>query len=102
MNFIIVTKTKTDLNHKEYRFKIFNIEKMQSIFESVIKNEILVGRMKSDLFTFEDGYIYYNNNVIKIRYDLINSINSQKYKEDDIFDYYFNIFKLKPNYKVNS
>ena len=83
---------KTDSSEKEFRFKVFNMKSMKCIFESIIKNPILIGRMKSDLFTFEDGYIYYNNNVIKIRYDLINSINSQKYKEDDIFDYYFNIF----------
>ena len=44
--------------------------------------------MLSDLYTFEDGYIYYKNNVIKIRHDLINSAESEKYSENDIFDYY--------------
>lgn len=38
----------------------------------MIKNKDLIGRLESGLFTFVDGHIYFGNNVIKIRYDLIN------------------------------
>ena len=52
------------------------------------------------MYTFVDGHIYFNNNVIKIRYDLILSENNQNYKENEIFDFYFNIFILNENERV--
>lgn len=52
------------------------------IFEKIIKNKTLIGRLESGLYTFVDGHIYYSNNVIKIRYDLISSKMGQKYEEE--------------------
>lgn len=40
-------------------------------FSIIIKSEALVGRLLSGLYTFVNGHIYFNNNVIKIRYDLL-------------------------------
>jgi len=40
--------------------------------------------------------------VIKIRYDLIESFDSHRYKENEIFDYYFDIFELKKGRVVRS
>jgi hypothetical protein len=51
------------------------------LYDLEIKDPFLIGRLKSGLYTFNDGHIYYNNSVIKIRYDLINSVNNQKYTE---------------------
>lgn len=62
----------------------------------------MIGRLLSGLYTFVDGHIYYNNNVIKIRYDLINTENSYQYKENEIFDYYFDIFDLDEGLAVRS
>ena len=45
------------------------------VFESDIQYKPLIGRMLSGMYTFVDGHIYYNNNVIKIRYDLIDLHN---------------------------
>jgi len=50
------------------------------IYECNVKNPDLLGRLKSGLFDVVDGHIYFNNNVIKIRYELINSKNH--YGED--------------------
>ena len=47
----------------------FNIEKV--IFSMQIKEVNLIGRLKSNIYNFVGGHIYYNNNVIKIRYDLL-------------------------------
>ena len=58
--------------------------------------------MKSGLYTFSDGHIYYNKNVIKIRYDLTNSIESFKYTEADIFDWFEDLFDIPLNFKINS
>jgi len=49
-----------------------------------------------------DGHIYFNNNVIKIRYDLMEQKNSHVLLEDEIFDYYTDIFQLKPGERVKS
>jgi len=73
------------------------------IFSTVIKFVPLIGKLESGLYTFVDGHIYYNNNVIKIRYDLIDQEiesglgegDKSKYKENEIFDYYFDIFDMK-------
>ena len=56
--------------------------------------------MKSGRYTFVDGHLYYDNNVIKIRYDLILSDNNQMFKENELFDYYFNIFIIDKNQKM--
>jgi len=61
-----------------------------------------LGRLLSGLYTFVDGHIYYNNNVIKIRYDLIESFDSHRYKENEVFDYYFDIFELTAGKVVRS
>lgn len=53
-----------------------------------------VGRLKSSLYQLIHGHVYYNNDMIKIRYDLINSPKNYKYKESELFDYYFGIFKF--------
>lgn len=81
---------------------MINLQEGTLIFELEIKNPILIGRLKSGLYTFNDGHIYYNNNVIKIRYDLINSVNNQKYSEKEIFNFYHDIFSLKSTTKVRS
>ena len=55
----------------------------------------MIGRLESGLYTFAEGHIYFSNHVIKIRYDLIDSLQYSTLKESDIFDYYFDIIKLK-------
>ena len=67
-----------------------------------IQSEQLIGRLLSGLYTFVDGHIYYNNNVIKIRYDLMTSKTAHKYTEEELFDSYFDIFKLGDSLKVRS
>ena len=58
--------------------------------------------MKSELYRFVGGHFYFNNNVIKIRYDLINSPDIALYSADDLFDCYYDIMKIKSNERVNS
>lgn len=82
------------------KFLVFDLKKMKIIHDSLVSFRPLIGRLESGLYTFVDGYIYYNNNVIKIRYDLLESCDCQKLKEHEIFNYYFDIFQLKKNEKV--
>lgn len=83
-------------------FKFYDIENQILEFKTVIEFEPLIGRLESGNYTFVNGYIYYNNNVIKIRYDLIAKSNQKVYKENEIFDYYFNIFQLKEEERVQA
>ena len=62
----------------------------------------MIGRLEQGMYTLSDGYIYYNNHIIKIRYDLIDRQDGDKYRENEIFDYYFDIFVLAPGEKAIS
>lgn len=86
----------------QYLFKIYDLQEDRIEYELSIKSPHLIGRLLSGLYTFVDGHIYYNNNVTKIRYDLIASERSQFYEEREIFDEYYSIFQLDPNLKVRS
>jgi hypothetical protein len=37
----------------------------------MVESREIIGRLKSNLYNFVEGHIYYGNNVIKIRYDLL-------------------------------
>jgi len=60
----------------------------------------LIGRLLLGLFTFSDGHIFYSNNVMKLRYDLINSNKSMQCTDKEIFDIYTDVFELDDNVKV--
>jgi hypothetical protein len=39
--------------------------------EMVLKDKKLVGRFESGIYKVSNGHIYFGNNVIKMRYDLV-------------------------------
>lgn len=48
-----------------------------------------------------DGMIYFNNDCIKLRYDVINNNSASSLSsENELFDYYYNIFDLKNGERV--
>lgn len=69
---MIVCESETlTANMPLYTFKIFDLAKGEIEFAIELLDEELIGRLISGLYTFVDGHIYFNNNVIKIRYDLL-------------------------------
>ena len=58
--------------------------------------EELIGRLKSNLYNLVGGHIYYNNKVIKIRYDLIDE-SEETFPENQVFDNYTDVLTLKEN-----
>ena len=67
----------------------------QILYNHKVFDEELIGRLTSMLYCFVDGHIYYNNNVIKIRYDLLKrKAKAKDYGEYEVFDYYDNILQL--------
>ena len=49
-----------------------------------------------------NGHMYFNNDVIKIRYDQIESKSNRQLTEDEVFDYYTDIFHLARGERVKS
>lgn len=85
-----------------WMFKIFDLETKDIIYETNLENNNLIGRLKTGLFTLVNGYMYYSNNVIKIRYDLLETNKNIQFKESQMFDIYLNCFKLEPGEKVKA
>lgn len=70
------TSTQKATEKNDHFFKIYDLTTQDIVYQDNLHNKELVGRLKSGLYTFVQGHIYYKNNVIKIRYDLI-----EKYKD---------------------
>ena len=62
-------KNSKDKRDKFLTLYSFNHDKI--IFTMKLKSLEIIGRLKSNLYEFVGGHIYYNNKVIKIRYDLL-------------------------------
>ena len=91
-----------EADETQTHLKLFDIEKNKTIANVRLSYEHLIGRLKSGLFLVNNGYIYFNNSVIKMRMDLIKSPKSYKYKEVELFDFYDNIFALGSNIQIRS
>jgi hypothetical protein len=73
------------------------------IYDALVDNRDLLGRIMSMTYVFVDGYIYYNNDVIKIRYDFIRDAEILRdVIEEDIFDYYQDIILLGENETIQN
>ena len=46
--------------------------------------------------------MYFSNNVIKVRYDLIEQSHNYALTENDVFDFYYDIFKMKEGQSVKN
>lgn len=97
---LLFYRSEEKLNNNGYKLKVYNEKKSCLEFEVDVTSEDLIGRFKSGSYTFADGHIFYQNNVIKIRYDLIQSNESDRYSEREIFDVYHGIFEIEPHMKV--
>lgn len=79
---------------KTFSVKIYDVENEKILWNNRVQNPELIGRLKTGLFLLTDGHLYYNNKVIKIRYDLINKKNAKELAEHEAFDYFENILEL--------
>ena len=71
---MILTKSKGIRNgtfEVIYDLKIFDMDTKTSIIDISLTNQDRIGRIKTGLFTLIDGHMYFSNDLIKIRYDLI-------------------------------
>ena len=87
---------------KQKFLKIYDLDSNRILWNSTVTNKELLGRIKSGLFTLVDGHMYYNNNVIKIRYDLLLQKNMTDLAEFEVFDFYENILSLDAEERVKT
>lgn len=86
--------SKFDVVKRNFKIKIFCICHNRIVLDINVENRTLIGILLSGFNTFENGHIYYRNNVIKIRYDLLTKegANFNRLTEDEVFNHYEDIF----------
>jgi len=68
---MILTGIKNRKDKRDKFICIYCLKTEKILMNMLVNNSDLIGRLKSNLYNFVGGHIYFNNNVIKIRYDVI-------------------------------
>ena len=72
-------------NAKERRDKfvtLYDINKERIMVRVQVNSREIIGRLKSNLYNFVGGHIYYGNNVIKCRYDILKNFRGGEISEN--------------------
>ena len=78
-------------NKGAYKLKIYEIATGKIIYNSDLKDQTYIDKLKSSLFKVINGHIYSNNDVMKLRYDLLES--SPNITQDQFINFYTNLFQ---------
>ena len=98
---LIVFAKKKQLGVGDFSIKFVDM-KTKKFQEYHFKKEgalELYGRFYCGLYEFQGGHIYYNNNVIKVRWDIIESSSALTYSLDDVLDKYSDVLPI-PDHKA--
>lgn len=68
---MILTGIKNSQNKRDKFITFYDLERSKKLHTIFVTDPEIIGRLKSNLYNFVEGHIYYNNKVIKVRYDLI-------------------------------
>jgi len=102
MNLIVLYKDSTLRDHDSRRVLVFDLNTQKQFGDSIITDEHYRGRFRSDLFLLIDGHIYFNNEVYKVRYDIMKETRSQNISQGQFIDPYNEILDLTPSESVRS
>lgn len=91
----MISMYKNKMNNGRIQMIVTDLETEQMIGQAFIKDKQLVGQFFSDMFTFMDGHMYFNNSVVKFRYDLIKSSRDRFMPSKEFFNTYNNLIELK-------
>ena len=92
---LLTKELETSLSDKLY-MKVLELNNTDNIIlECEITEPQMKGILLSGDFSLIDGHIYYNNNIIKVRYDLMKLYGNCQNQEELYFNQYFNILNLK-------
>lgn len=100
---ILLTRSvKKPANQKgDFLYKIFDVGQSVVLVEGELHSAELIHRLLTCQLMIIDGHIYYGNNVIKLRYDLLQQKCTkspfQTLNQCTFFDIYNKIFELKHN-----
>lgn len=94
---MILTGIKNRKGKRDKFITLYSFNREKIIFSMQIKNVEIIGRLKSNLYNFVGGHIYFNNNVIKIRYDLLEHASAESLPENQVFDHYTDVLSLQTN-----
>lgn len=83
-------------------FKLYNLKGFKLLFEIKICCKNILSILNRDNLKIANGHIYYGNNVLKIRYDLIENIDVSQYSISNMFDFYKNIIDLDQGKRILS
>ena len=98
-----MTGVKNQKNKRDKFVTIYDIDTEKVMYSLMIHSREIIGRLKSNLYNFVEGHLYYGNKVIKIRYDLLERRKGQEIKENHLFDHYADVLSLKSkNYTIKS
>lgn len=72
----------------ELRFVIMDMVTQKNIGICYVQDQEVVGRIKTQMFIFLDGHMYFNNEVYKFRYDNMVNTKETNVSEDKFIDKY--------------
>lgn len=87
---------------EQHRFKIHDLKNKKDLTSFVVTDKDIIGRISTQQFELLDGYFYFNNQVIKLRYDLFRQGQVKHWSEEEVFDRYFNILNLEQGEEIIS
>jgi hypothetical protein len=93
-HILIMMRGSIKKGQRQKYIKIYDKENDRVMWNGKVNNTELIGRLKSLFYELIDGHLYYNNKVIKIRYDLLQKNNIKELNEEEVFDYFENVFDL--------
>ena len=96
---VIMYQIQSEYDKKRF-IKIVDLKTEDILFNHQITNKHLIGRLKCDIYSIVNGHIYFNNSVIKIRYDLLRRDNKNRILEHEAFDYYYDLIDLDKNEEI--
>ena len=91
---LLLTSSMTNRQEKENQLGVFDLETENIVLKFKLRDKEVIGRMKTNLYHLIGGHIYFNNRVIKVRYDLMLDPTIDL-SEEVFFDHYEKVLHLK-------
>jgi hypothetical protein len=94
---IILSKIKVTKGKNKIKWlRIIDLQTKMCIYKNEFQKKDVIGRFKLRSFVLSNGHMYFDNTVVKIRYDLIKRVDGPSLRADEIFDVYHNALELDP------
>ena len=79
---IILTGIKNHKNTRDKFVTLYEIDTEKTLVSLMVESREIIGRLKSNLYNFVEGHIYYRNKVIKVRYDQLERNRGAQIQEE--------------------